>query len=284
MRRNGLLVATLFLALVGYRLVVPEVWSHRQEVRAEIPAGYIIPSRFSRVLALGHQGVLSDFLFLKTATFIGGRSAAGQAMSEEDWDFVVASLDVITDLDPYFSDPYWLGTGLLTWDAQRFDEANRLLKKGMQYRDWDWQLPFYVGFNYFYFLNDYANGSKYLMQAAELPGSPGLLKTLAARISYYAGQSRTALAFLHQMLSETRSEALRQRLSLRLQALQSAVAIEEALALFKEQEGRVPEDLTDLVRSGYLDELPQDPYGGDWIILPNGRVYSTSRFAEKRAR
>lgn len=64
MRRYGLLVAALLPALVGYRLVVPEVWSHRQEVRAQIPAGYIIPSRFSRILALGHQGVLSDFLFL----------------------------------------------------------------------------------------------------------------------------------------------------------------------------------------------------------------------------
>jgi hypothetical protein len=118
------------------------------------------------------------------------------------------------------------------------------------------------------------------MRAAEIPGSPGLLKTFAARITYYAGQSRTALAFLRQMLSDTHSDALRQRLSLRLHALESAVILEDALEQFKKHEGRVPTLFTELVEAGYLDELPVDPYGGEWIILPNGRVFSTSKFAD----
>jgi tetratricopeptide (TPR) repeat protein len=225
---------------------------------------------------------LSDYLFLKTATFIGGRSSDRQPLSEEDWDYVVRSLDVITDLDPYFKDPYLLGTGLLTWDAQRFEDAIALLKKGMDYRILDWELPFYAGFNYFYFLNDHANGGLYLMRAAEIPGSPGLLKTLAARITYYAGQSRTALAFLRQMLSDTHSDALRQRLSLRLHALENAVILEDALEQFTKHEGRVPTLFTELVEAGYLAELPVDPYGGEWIILPNGRVFSTSKFADMK--
>ena len=271
----------LFLAIVLYALVVPGMWEQREQARSEIPAGYIIPSKFSRILALGHQGILSDYLFLKTATFVGGRSGAGQIMTADDWDYVVASLDVITDLDPYFKDPYLLGTGLLTWDAQRYEDAVELLKKGMEYRDWDWELPFYAGFNYFYFLNDYENGGYYLMRAAEIPGSPGLLTTLAARITYYAGQSRTALAFLRQMLSETQSDALRRRLALRLTALENAVTIEEAMEQFKQREGRVP-DFSELVSAGYLDELPADPYGGEWILMPNGRVFSTSKFAEMK--
>lgn len=274
-------VPGLFLVLVLYSLIVPGVWNSREQVRADIPAGYIIPSKFSRILAFGHQGVLSDYLFLKTATFVGGRSGAGQMMSAADWDYVISSLDVVTDLDPYFSDPYVLAEGLLAWEAGMPEEANRLLKKGIEHRTWDWRLKFYVGFNYFYFLQDYASASDYIMAAAQMAGSPAYLSTLGARLAYYGGQSRTALLFLEEMLDDAADPMMQQRLQMRHLALQRAVTIEEALEQFKQKEGRVPE-FSELVDLGYLDELPADPYGGEWILMPNGRVYSTSKFAEMR--
>lgn len=273
-------VPGLLLSLALYTLIVPGVWNSREQVRADIPAGYIMPSQFSRILAFGHQGVLSDYLFLKTATFVGGRSGAGQMMSAEDWDYVIHSLDVVTDLDPYFSDPYVLAEGLLAWDAGKPGEANRLLKKGIEYRVWDWRLNFFVGFNYFYFLQDYASASSYIMAAAQMPGSPAYLKTLGARLAYYGGQSRTALLFLEEML-EGADPMMQQRLQMRHLALQRAVILEDAREQFEQREGRLPE-FGELVEFGYLDELPADPYGGEWILLPNGRVFSTSNFAEMK--
>lgn len=276
-------VAALLITVALYSQAVPAMWSQREQVRSDVPAGYIIPSRFSRVLAIGHQGLLSDYLFLKTATFIGGRSFAGQPMSEMDWEYVIRSLDLITDLDPYFTDPYFLAEGLLAWDASKPEEANRLLKKGIAHRTWDWRLQFFVGFNYFYFLQDYASASEYIMASADMPGSPAYLKTLGARLAYYGGKSRTALLFLEQMLEDASDPMLQQRLKKRLLALQRAVAIEDALELFKERQGRVPE-FVELVDFGYLEELPADPYGGEWVLLPNGRVFSTSRFADTPGR
>jgi tetratricopeptide (TPR) repeat protein len=220
-------------------------------------------------------------LFLKTATFVGGRSGAGQLMSAADWDYVISSLDVVTDLDPYFSDPYVLAEGLLAWEAGMPAEANRLIKKGIEHRTWDWRLNFFVGFNYFYFLQDYASASDYIMAAAQMPGSPAYLKTLGARLAYYGGQSRTALLFLEQMLEDAADPMMQQRLEKRHLALQRAVIIEDALEQFKQKEGRVPE-FVELVDAGYLNELPADPYGGEWILMPNGRVFSTSKFAEMR--
>ena len=70
-------------------------------------------------------------------------------MSEADWDYVEQGLNVVTDLDPYFADPYMLGEGLFAWDAGRLDAANKLLEKGLAYRSKDWRLPFYIGFNHF---------------------------------------------------------------------------------------------------------------------------------------
>ena len=271
--------SAIILFLPFYLMVADSSWVQRGEVRRTQMAGYVVPSAFSRVLAFGYHGFLSDYQFLKALTFYGDRSVHQQPMSSVDWDYLSRSLDVITDLDPYFLDPYVLGEGLLAWDAQRFKEANALLEKGMRHRTWDWQIPFYLGFNHFYFFKDYATGSRYIMQAAALPGSPGYLKNLGARLAYYGGQSQTALLFLKEMLAETQSESLKRSMAKRLLALERAVAIEAALAKFREEYGRDVNELNELVDLGFLEALPEDPYGGQWGILKNGRVFSTSKFA-----
>ncbi len=272
-------ILILVVAIFVYGLFFRGVWESREQVRTNIPAGYTIPSKFSRILALGNQGLLSDFLFLKVATFIGGRSGLGDQLNDEDWRFVTESLDVVTDLDPYFVDPYMLAEGLLAWDAGKPKEANQLLIKGMKYRTWDWRLPFFAGFNNFYFLKNYEAASGFIMTASQLPGSPAYLATLGARLAYYGGKSKTALLFLKEMLADTDDAMMKKRLQMRLLALESAVLIEEALDRFKAQEGRPPKKLSELVSAGYLLILPPDPYGGTWGILKNGRVFSTSKFA-----
>ena len=272
-------ILVLVVAIFVYGFFYRGVWESREQVRTSIPAGYTIPSKFSRILALGNQGVLSDFLFLKIATFIGGRSGSGELLNKNDWQFVIKSLDVVTDLDPYFVDPYVLAEGLLAWDAGMPEEANQLLIKGIKYRTWDWRLPFYIGFNYFYFLKDYEAASGFIMTASQLPGSPAYLATLGARLAYYGGKSKTALFFLKEMLADTDDDILKKRLNMRLLALERAVLIEEALDKFKVQEGRAPKKLAELISTGYLIVLPPDPYGGKWGILKNGRVFSTSKFA-----
>lgn len=279
--RYLLLLTSFVLVLAAYGSITSTVWDSRRQVRTEIPAGYIIPSKFSRILSFGYQGVLSDYLFLKTVTFIGGRGGSGQPLKEDDWQYVIQSLDVITDLDPYFADPYVLSEGLLVWDAKKPEEANRLLKKGLSYRREDWRLPYFVGFNCFYFLNDYETASEYIMKAARLSGSPSYLSALAARLAYYGGKSKTALLFLREMLAGVSDPLLTQRLSKRLTALERAVVVEEAVGEFRQMFGRMPQK-GELVSKGFVEHMPVDPYGGDWVILENGRVFSTSKFADPK--
>jgi hypothetical protein len=217
---------------------------------------------------------------LKTATYVGSKVGTHQPLSEADWHFVASGLDVVTDLDPYFVDPYFLAEGLLAWDAGQPKLANQLLVKGTKYRSNDWRLPFFIGFNNFYFLKDFEAASGFIMTASQLPGSPDYLKTLAARLAYYGGKSKTALLFLQDMLAETDDPLLRQRLAKRLRALESAVTIEEAISQYKAQVGHLPHSMNELLSSGYLTEMPVDPYGGDWVMSKDGRVFSSSRFAD----
>jgi tetratricopeptide (TPR) repeat protein len=278
--RQLLLFLTILGLVAAYGLLHSQIWDIRARVVSETPASYVIPSRFSRILALGNQGLLSDFLFLKAATFFGGRTGEGKALDKADWQYLIDSLEAITDLDPYFVDPYFLAEGLLAWDAGLPEEANKILEKGTRHRTSDWRLPFFIGFNHFYFLGNYGKAADYIMTASRLPGSPDYFPTLASRLAYYGGKSKTALLFLRQMLEESDNPLLKRRMEKRLLALGRAVTIEEALDRFKMQEGRMPGSLGELVTRGYLERLPDDPYGGNWGILKNGRVFSTSRFAE----
>jgi len=271
----------LALLLIGYVFVQRNAWEDRALTRRSSLPGYVLPSGVSRVLAMGNKGILADFLFLKTMTFFGERFQTGQIPSEADWSYLMHSLDTVTDLDPYFLDPYVFCEGVLVWWAGKIDEANRLLEKGIAKRTWEWRLPFYAGFNSFYFQNDNAQGSAYVIAAAKIPGSPDFLKTLAARLAYYGKKTKTAVLFLQQMLMETNNPQLRKTLGKRLAALEAASSIEEARERYLKDFGHYPEHLNDLVSSDYLEKLPLDPYGGRWEVLTNGRVFSTSKFSEQ---
>ncbi len=277
MGRLFLLIA-LLLSLVAHIFVSRQVWDTRAEVRRSGEAAYVLPSRFSRILALGYQGLFSDYLFLKTLTFYGERQMLQKPLSEDDWHYLVTSLDVVTDLDPYFFDPYIFAEGAMAWEG-KIDEANKLLEKGWRYRDFDWRIPYFIGFNYFYFLHDYEKGGYYIMEAAKLPGSPRFLPTLAARLTFYGGKSETAIHFLMGMLADTEDPSFRATLKMRLLALEGAAELEKVIQRFKNDHGRFPGDVQELVTSGYIDVLPTDPYGGQWILLSSGRVFSTSKFA-----
>jgi tetratricopeptide (TPR) repeat protein len=281
MWRTLTLSLVLLVSVCTHFFVTQEMWQNRGRLRRTADAGYVLPSKFSSVLALGYKGLLSDYLFLKVVTFFGDRHIAKRALSDDDWEFLVTGLDVVTDLDPYFEDPYIFAEGNLAWEG-RVEEANLILKKGLKYRNWDWRIPYYIGFNYFYFLQDYEKGAEYVMEAASRPGSHPFLSTLGARLAYYGGKSKTAVLFLRQMILETTDPGLRTRLKKRLVALERAAELEAKIDLFVKEQGRKPAGIEELITAGYVDSLPPDPYGGQWVILKNDRVFSTSKFTDSR--
>lgn len=273
------ILVMLCLVVPLYLPLVEGVWEQRQRVRSTTEAGYTIPADFSRILAVDYQGVLSDYQFLKIITFYGERLLHDQKLSDTDWHYIIQGLETVTDLDPYFMDTYLFAESLLAWESDRVEQANNFLQKGMRYIS-NWRLPFYVGCNYLLFLQDYTNAAEYFKRASRLPDSPNFLATLAARLDYYAGKSDTAILFLSGLLAETSDPGLRQRLEKRMLALQRAAEIEKALRQFQTEYGRIPSGWGELVNKGVIDELPHDPYGGNWVLLETGRVFSTSKFAD----
>lgn len=237
-----------------------------------------VPSQVLVVSSMEFKGVVANMMFLNASNFIGRKLMEQSKTSPEEWHQFYLLLDRITELDSRFLDPYVFAEMMLAWQAKMYDEANILLGKGSKARPYDWRLPYYIGFNHFFFNKDFVQGAHFIKQSASIADSPSYLPNLASRLAFYGSRSKTALLFLEQMLAENKQIKVSSELEKRLIALQGAAQLEEAALLFKQQHGKAANGINALVESGLIETLPEEPYGGQWRLHPNGRVDSTSNF------
>jgi hypothetical protein len=196
----------------------------------------------------------------------------------EEWQWLDNILTASTDLDPYFSDPYLLANAHMTWDGGMIRETNILLEKGMRYRDWDWMLPFYAGFNSFFFLNDNVKASEFLVKASQRPGPGEQLLSLASRLSYKEKKTENAALFLEAVAKKTEDKRLKKEYETRILALQARLLLERSVSVYKEKFGRAPVSLQRMIEKGILKEIPKDPYGGKYSVSPDGEISCTSDY------
>jgi tetratricopeptide (TPR) repeat protein len=224
--------------------------------------------------------LIGSSLVMKVIIYFGGiyEQSKNKINIPPDFPAMSRTIHAAVKLDPYNIDAYYFAQAFLTWDAKQFAIANALLSEGMKYRTWDWYLPFFVGFNYAYFLHDYKNAAEYYKKAGELSGQE-LHISLAGRYLQEAGQTSHAIAYLTVMAQGARSPLAKKAFLTRLNAFKGVQQIEAARDEFKARHGKNPASLNELVAGGFLPAVPIDPYGGDFFVNPDGTVGSTSKFA-----
>lgn len=278
MRSLFIILFVLFLSILASSVAITNVSRERDTLRHEEGVGFLLPPLIAKIVALEYKGLLSDTIFSKAHTFYGGKLIRKEVLSEKEWSWIFDSMELSTDLDPYFLDPYYFGATTLAWDADKVAEADTLLEKALHYRTWDWTIPFYLGFNHFYFLQNNEKASEYLMEASRRPGASPLIVDLAVKLSYKVNRTENAIIFLETVLKRTDDERLRREYEKRLQALRRLLFLEQSVAFYRSKFGRNPRVLAELVERNVIKNIPADPYGGTFSIDEQGRVSSTSSF------
>lgn len=250
-------------------------------VRA-LELAYLPKGEYLKIAVLGYRQIASDLIWLKAVQHFGERK-----QTVEGWIWAYHVTDVVTDLDPNFVLAYQAGGTILGVWAGRPHESIALLTKGMRHNPDAWQLPFFVGYDYFFELHDTENAAKYFRLAAALPGAPEYLPKLAARMTVEAGDPQAALEFLEQLYAQTRDERLREGLAQRMKevtAEQDIRFLEEGVRRYKMRYKKLPTRLEDLVRGDIIVEIPVDPFGGAYVLeSPGGTVKSTGLRERLRA-
>lgn len=231
----------------------------RIEELAQLPRGqYLKPA------LLGYHHVGADVLWLRLVQVIGKKRN-----SEDEYEWMYHALDVITTLDPQYAYAYYAGGVILGDLANRADLSNLLLEKGVAANPAVWNIPFLLGYNHYFLLGDPAKGAEYIMQASSLPGRPDYLPGLATRMAAEAGQPETALVFLEARLKETQDPEMQEFLANRMKEViieRDIRLLEGAVAAYRAQQRALPRTLTDLVVAGALPMLPQEPFGGNYLL------------------
>jgi len=241
---------------------------------AQLPKGeYLKPA------LLGYHHVGADILWLRLVQVVGKKRN-----SADEYEWMYHALDVITTLDPHYAYAYYVGGVILGDLADRPDLSIRLLEKGVNANPKVWNIPFLLGYNYYFLLGDPAKGAEYIMQAAHLPDGPSYLPGLATRMAAEAGSPDTALAFLEARLLETKDPQTRESLAERMKEViieRDIRILENAVESYRMQHLALPVSLIDLVVAGVLPTLPQEPFEGEYRLDSNTGLISSSTHPER---
>lgn len=273
-----LLGALLILVAIYVAILFPFSQHMKQRPFLE-KVGYVPQPFIMKTIAADQKNLLAAGLIAKVLIYYGTLVEKDRISGQlpPDHDIMHATLIAASRLDPYNMDTYYFSQAM-AWDFKKVEETTALLEYGMEYRDWDFYLPFFAGFDYSFFLHDYPAAATHYATAARLSGSD-LFGRLASRYMHEAGQTELAINYLGAMVESSRNEAIKKSFSMRHTALVEVRRIEIARDNYRQQYGRLPNSLVDLYSAGLLIEAVTDPYGGQFYLEPNGSVRSTSKFA-----
>jgi hypothetical protein len=191
-----------------------------------------------------------------------------------------------TFFDPHFEYAYFYGAHLLSFDGQP-DLAISLLEYGLEKNPRSGMIPGLLAFIYYYF-----KGHSYFKQAAEYAAlsykNSGKYSSMAKEVTnlYAAGNEYgMAIEFLKSVLESSTDPATSAEINEQLKYLYVEKHIAELQDLvdryIARYDGRMPESLDQFVSLGFITDVPEDPFGGKYVLTPQGKVVNQplKRFA-----
>jgi hypothetical protein len=171
-------------------------------------------------------------------------------------------------LNPGHEDNYYIATAILPW-AGKVDETQQILQWATEARPHDVYAPFFHGFNAMNFLGDFATATRSAQIAAAHSGDIGekqALSVIAARWSEKSDDSAMALRIVKKMADDSKDPALKNYLMQRAIRLEGLVVLRTAAQEFRKNETVPLRDLKQLVQSGLITVIPDDPLGGGYTL------------------
>ena len=241
----------------------------RQNVRVTLPSVGAV-----RLMSMGYHNVAADYYWVRAVGHFGNRR-----MHAAGYPNLAPLLERTLALDPYFASAYYFAGTTLTLESQDARLAVALLQQGSKYRPDLWKIPFLLGFDAYYFLQNYETAATAFVQAARLPGAPPQVGPLAIRLAAEAGRPETGLRIIDTLAEhETNMELLATYKERRaLITLEMHLKwLNEAADRYRDRFERPLGDLQALVDAGLLQRIPEEPVGGKYYVDQEGRIQTTS--------
>ncbi len=225
---------------------------------------FLPKGEYLKAAVLGYDQLAADIIWLQAIQVIGEKR-----ISAEGYNWIYHALDVVTTLDPKFDYAYQVGGIVLSTLGNKIDLSNAILEKGLKENPDVWQIPFYLGFNHFFYMDDYKKAADYMTIASGLPGRPFYIPQLAATLYVEEGSPEVALEFLERAYKETEDERIKKEIENKTREVMVArdiIFLEGGVKRYIEVYKKNPESLEDLVTGKIIDMIPKEPFGGYYYI------------------
>jgi tetratricopeptide (TPR) repeat protein len=234
---------------------------------------YMPNGKYLKAVSLGHAPLVADFVYLWAIQYYSDYDRSDRYKYVEH-----VFGDVIGELDPGYTDPYWLGALILTTEAQDLEAGLRLLDRGFERNPSAWILPYLAGWECDR-AGQFDRAAAYFDRAARAPGAPPDLFRLKAGMTARTGNLREAIARWQDVLDDPRNDAGARAIATRqirtLTVRADVKDLEAAIVVFRGTHGHPPRSLAELVGEGILRALPQDPDGTAYVYDPSAGTVSS---------
>lgn len=254
-----IITSLLIVILIQRHLDAQKSFHKKEGIDIIVPSG-----QYMKIASLGYNNFIADLYYLKAHQYVGTRE-----VRQADFPQLYPIIELVTDLDPRFLSPYLFGGLALSLTGMHVDESILILKKAYKMDPNVWHTAFYLGFNYFYYLQEFDAAAEYISKAAVQPGAPDFLPPLVAAL--YAESKRTDMAidFLKNLKETTKDEDAKKDIDERIkmaEVTRDAQFLEDAIERFKKRYNKMPAALADLTKKGIIDNIPDEPNGGYYYI------------------
>ena len=299
MRKGILLLLILIFACASHfsRLRFMQTEAKQGEKRV----GFYTSEPALDILSLSYRTLVADYYWLQALSHLGERS-----WFRYNYPNLEPLLKRVLALDPYFAYAYiFAGTSLTLgvsggpgsliplqvrgserrarpngYRTRTIDLAQELLEQGYRYRPDVWKIGFILGFNYFYYVQDFKRAAEVLAEVAKNPDSPPQSAPLAMRLAAESKSPDIGLTLIDSLLPSVEDEEIKKEYLLRKDLLlleQQLLWLKKTVSFYVERFGEKPSSLDDLVTTGLLKSLPpEDPLGGRYYINGQGEAATTS--------
>jgi hypothetical protein len=231
---------------LGVAVLVPLVpWSQARidrfggGFRAQEEVLYVWSGEHVKRLLPGFEAVAADIYWLRTVQYFGGqRLFAGNKRFE----LLRPLAEITVTLDPRLEIAYRYGAVFLSENppigAGRPQEGIELLEMGARNLPRSWRLRQDLGFFRFLFLKDADRAAATLSRAAEIPGAPFWLRTMAADLAAKGGDRASARRMWQQMYDQADQGLIKENARARLLIYDSLDAADRLGELVRQVEQR----------------------------------------------
>jgi len=233
--------------------------------RKKIPGSsiiYIPSGQYLKFATFGNSSLLADLIYVWAIQYYSDYTIPDM------YEYLDHIFSIINELDPSYLDPYDIGAVIAAYEAEDLDLALKILDRGLEKNPKQWLFPYMAAHYAQMIKKDHKLAQEYYKKAMNIEEVPPIVERLYANAIFKSMDYKRALQTWLEIYKTAKDERIKKIASNHLYNITATIDIQkinEAIEKFKESYGRNPMELSQLVRAGFLDSLPKDLDGKEYI-------------------